>query len=141
MKPEDYLKQIEKTDDFRKFKEEHPKSYFCSAFFVRDFEGKHNETQIDYYSPKSKKIFVFKMEDENKLIPVASDSVDINKKKFVPKEIKEKVNMDVDQLLGVINDGMHNAGMTDKILKMIVISDEILMISLLIYLKLLFDGL
>jgi hypothetical protein len=121
MKPEEYLKQVEGSEDFKSFKQEDPKSYFCSAFFVRDFEGTHNENQIDYYSPKSKKIFVFKIDEVTKIMHSSSESVDINKKKLVPKEIKEKVKMDIDQIPGIILDEMHNKGLTDKIKKIIVV--------------------
>ena len=56
MKTQHYLDRIEKTEDYKKFMKSDPKAYLCSIFFVRDYEENHNETQVDFYSPKIKKI-------------------------------------------------------------------------------------
>lgn len=63
MKFEHYLKRVEESPEFKKFREEHKKAFLCAGFFVIDFEqGKHMH-QIDFCIPKSKKIATFTLDE------------------------------------------------------------------------------
>ena len=121
MNPQDYIKKIEKTQEYRDFAKQNPDAYLCSMFLVRDFEGEHNETQIDFYSPKTKKITVFKVNGKVEKVPEEKKPIDIKQKKFVPKELIGKIGIDIDAVSDIILDEMHNRGMTDQIKKLLIV--------------------
>ena len=118
------MKKLEASEEFKKLMSEDEKAYFCSGFFVRDLEGEHNESQLDFYSPKNKKILSFDVNKKVKKIPIDKEPVNMEHKKFIPEKIEDKVNIDLDQIESMIMDGMHNRGMTDKIKKLIILLQE-----------------
>ena len=121
MKIDHYLKKLEKTESFKKFKQEDPKAYLCSFFIIRDFEENHNETQADFYSPKSKKIISFKFDKKVERIPLDKKAETLTHKKFIPKPLGEKIKLEIEELKPTIIDEMHNRGLTDNIKKILVI--------------------
>lgn len=125
MKLKKFLTKLEKSEEFKKFKLEDPKSFLCSAFLVRDFEGTHNETQIDYYSPKTNKIVSFKIGNKIERMPVEKSPMMLDQKKFTPKKIEKDMNMDIENIKGIIEDEMKNRGITEKIKKLIVIGQNL----------------
>ncbi len=125
MKVEHYIKKLKKSKEFNDFTKDDPQSYLCSVFLVRDFIGNHNETQLDFYSPKIKKIISFKVDRGVTKIPIDKRAETITHKKFVPKKLDEKINLDVDVLKPTILDDMHNRGLTGEIQKILVILHEL----------------
>ena len=128
MKPETYIKKVKESKDYKDFMKEDPKAYLCSLFFVRDFSGPQKETQVDFYSPKIKKIVSFKVEG-NKVerAPIHKKAETLTHKKFVPKPMKDTIKMDVDEMQPTLMDEMHNRGMTyeiEKILAFLNITDD-----------------
>ncbi|MEK6925822.1 MAG: hypothetical protein AABW50_00945 [Nanoarchaeota archaeon] len=121
MKPHDYLVKLKKSQTFTDFMKEDPNAYLCSLFFIRDFEEKVNDTQVDFYSPKSKKIVSFKVDKKVERVALDKKAENLKHEKFVPKRINEKTNLDIDKLKDVLLDEMHNRGITDDIKKMLII--------------------
>lgn len=121
MKINKYVTKVKKSNDFKKFIKENPKAYLCSLFFVRDFSGNHNETFIDFYSPKIKKIISFKADGKVQKIPIHKKAETLEHKKFVPKKLGKKMKLDIDILKQIILDEMHNRNFTDEIKKILVV--------------------
>lgn len=118
--------KVKKSEDFKKFAIEDPRAYLCSMFFMRDFDGKQNDSQIDFYSPKIKKIISFKvLGDKVERSPVDKKAATLTQKKFIPKQIEEKVKIDLDVIKELILDEMHNRGITDSIKKIIAVIQNI----------------
>lgn len=57
-----YIEKLQASDVFKSFIKENPEAYFCSGFFTMDKEGSDNQSHIDFYVPKEKKIFSFKLD-------------------------------------------------------------------------------
>lgn len=125
MKTQHYLEKLEKSEDFKKFIKSDPKAYLCSIFFVRDFEENHNETQIDFYSPKTKKITSFKVDGKVEKSPLDKKAETLLHKIFVPTKIEPDIKLEIDKIKPIIMDDMHNRGLTDTINKVLVILQNI----------------
>jgi hypothetical protein len=125
MKPQHYLERVEKTEDYKKLVREDPGIYLCSMFFVRDFEENHNETQIDFYSPKAKKIISFKVDGKVERIPLDKKAETLLHKTFVPARIDPAIKLEIDKIKPIIMDDMHNRGLTDTINKILVILQNV----------------
>ena len=121
MKIQQYVSKVEKTKEFKEFMKKDSKAYLCSLFFVRDFSENHNETHIDFYSPKTKKITSFNLDKKVTKVPLDKKAENIKHEKFVPKKIGSKIKLDLEKVKPIIVDEMHNRGLTDNIQKMIVI--------------------
>ena len=116
MKFEHYLKRVEESPEFKKFKEEHAKSYLCAGFFVLDFEAGKHMHQIDFLVPKSKKIATFSLGDGVKMH--LSDKV---KTKIKLEKLEPETKTDIDALKGIVEDEMHNRSITQEIKKIIAV--------------------
>lgn len=116
MKFEHYLKRLEESPEFKKFREEHKKAYLCAGFFVLDFEAGKNMHQIDFLIPGSKKIATF----------IVGEGVQLNfspqlKSKIKMQKIEGEVKTDLDALKGIVIDEMHNRTITQEIKKIIAV--------------------
>jgi len=114
MKFEHYLKELEKSSEFKKFKKENPKAYLGAGFFVIDLEGGKNTHQLDFVLPDNK-IATFILDDGVKM-KISEQAL----KKDL-KEVKQKVNTDIDALHGIAEDEMKNQTVTENIRKIIAI--------------------
>ncbi len=121
MKAAHYIKEVKKSRAFKDFAAEDSGAYLCSLFFIRDFNGPQNETQVDFYSPKAKNIVSFKVGKGIERIPVPKKAFTITHKKFVPKPLNENIKMDLDALKPTLMDEMHNRDMTYEIEKILAI--------------------
>ena len=129
MKASHYIKEVKKSQAFKDFLAESPDAYLCSLFFIRDFGGPQNETQVDFYSPAKKEIISFKIGSGHGVerIPMPKKAFTITHKKFVPKQLNENIRMDLDALKPTLTDEMHNRDMTyeiEKILAVLNITDD-----------------
>ena len=116
MKFEHYLKRVEDSEEFRKFKDEHGKAYLCAGFFVLDFEAGKHMHQIDFCIPAAKKIATFILDDGVKI----KISEPIKMKKKLEKLDSETVT-DIDALRGIVHDEMLNRTVTGDIKKIIAV--------------------
>jgi hypothetical protein len=65
---------------------ENPGAHLCSGFFTMDKEGKDNKRHFDFYVPKTKKMFSFKLEDGVEMMPID----------IVIDKIPDKLDIDFD---------------------------------------------
>jgi hypothetical protein len=66
-----YLEKLHNSEIFKKFMKENPNAFLCSGFFIIDKTGKEgNKQHFDYYVPKIKKMFSFKMEPKIEQVPI-----------------------------------------------------------------------
>jgi len=127
MKASHYIKEVKKSQAFKDFIIEDPQAYLCSLFFLIDFNERHNETQVDFYSPKEKKIVSFKVGKGIERIPLNKKVETLTHKKFVPKPLKENIRMDIDAIKPTLTDEMRNRDMTyeiEKLLAFINVADD-----------------
>ena len=127
MKAQHYIKKVKESQVFKDLLKEDSGAYLCSLFFIRDFIEKKNETQVDFYSPKKKAIISFKVDKQVERIPMEKKPETITHKKFVPKQLGDKIRMDIDAIKPTLLDEMHNRGMTyeiEKVLAFLNITDE-----------------
>jgi hypothetical protein len=118
MKATHYIKRVKESESFKKLMKEDPKAYLCSLFFIRDFTEKRDETQVDFYSPKIKKIVSFKV--ERKIERTLNKKAEtMTHKKFIPKPLNEKIKMDIDEMKDTLLDEMHNREMVYDIEKIL----------------------
>ena len=126
MKAAHYIKEVKKSRAFKDFAAEDSGAYLCSLFFIRDFNGPQNETQVDFYSPKQKMIINFKVDKGVERVPIGKKAETMTHKKFVPKPLDEDIKMDFDELEPALADEMHNRGMTyqiEKVLTFVNVTD------------------
>lgn len=122
MKASHYVSQVKKSAVFKDFMKEAPDAYLCSLFCIRDFNGPQNETQVDFYSPKSKHIISFKIGSKGiERLPQPKKAETITHKKIIPKELKDNVKLDLDKLKPTLVDEMRNRDMTYEIEKMLIV--------------------
>ncbi|MEM3091434.1 MAG: hypothetical protein QXD05_01935 [Candidatus Pacearchaeota archaeon] len=122
MKASHYIKEVKKSEPYKNFISEDPKAYLCSVFFVRDFLGNHNDTQVDFYSPNKKAIVSFKIEPGKKIerVPIEKKTITLTHKRFIPKPLDENtLKMDIDEIKPTIMDEMHNREMVYEIEKIL----------------------
>lgn len=120
MKLSHYIKKVEKSREFKKFRKEHPKAYLCAGFFVLDFENDRNVHQLDYYLSNGK--IATAILDKGVIIKESKQPI---KKKLA--EIKQEVKIDIDALKGIVHDEMQNRSITEelkKIIAIVYISDD-----------------
>ncbi len=116
MKLDHYLKRVEESMEFKKFREEHKRAYLSAGFFVLDFEANKNMHQVDFFIPSNKKIATFKLEKG-----VSMQVSDALKMKRAPEEIDGKSNLDLEALKGIVHDEMMNRTVTQEIKKIIAV--------------------
>ena len=127
MKASHYLKEVKKSKAFKSFIEECPDAYLCSMFFIRDFSGNQNETQVDFYSPTKKDITSFKIGKIIERVPFQKKALTLTHKKIIPKQLAEDIKMDLDSIKPTLTDEMHNRDMTyeiEKILAVLNVTDD-----------------
>ena len=117
MKFEHYVKRVEESDEFKKFRKEHPKAYLCAGFFVLDFEKGKNIHQIDYFIPGSKKIATFTLEEKVQL-KISEPAKKIEKKL---ERIEGETKTDIDALKGIVHDEMLNRTVTQNVIKVVAV--------------------
>ena len=111
-----YLEKLHSSKEFKDFMKKNPDTYLCSGFFVIDKEGSDNKQHFDYYVPKQKKMFSFKLSSEKedkegiKIIPIELFD---NK---IPKKIS-KNNFDFKDIEKMIQDEMENQKIKNKVQK------------------------
>ena len=119
MKFEHYVKRLEDSSEYKKFREEHKKAYLCAGFFVLDFESNKDVHQIDFLIPGNKKIATFTLQDGIQL--KISEPMKKAKNKLEKLELKEETNTDIDALKGIVHDEMLNRTVTGEIKKIIAV--------------------
>ncbi len=109
-----YLEKLNSSEEYKKFKEENPDAFFCSAFFVIDktnSKSQDNRQHFDCYVPSKKKIFSFQLENRIKLVPV--EMID---EKILP-QILLNYDFDFEEMEKIITEEMGKQKIKNKIQK------------------------
>lgn len=58
-----YYEKLLASDEYQKFRREHPTAYACSGFFALDLEknGAHNQVNFDFWLPEHEKMYSFRV--------------------------------------------------------------------------------
>jgi len=120
MKIKPYVEKLNSSEAYKKFMSENSDAFMVAGFFIIDFEAGNDLHQIDYYVPSTKKVTAFTLDDEIKV-----QSLKLMNDKTVPEKLDSEINIDLDELQGIIQDEMKNRNMTEEIRKMIAIIQNI----------------
>jgi hypothetical protein len=120
MKIQPYVEKLNTSKQYQVFKKKYPDAVLVAGFFVLDLEMKQNIHQIDFFIPSKKKFAAFTL-DSN---PVTMQLLDTMTKK-VPETLDIKTNTDLDELPGILQDGMHNRNMSEEIKKIIAVIQNV----------------
>lgn len=107
-----YLEKLHDSDIFKKFMSENPSAFLCSGFFAIDKEAGSNKKSFDFFNPKDKKMFSFKLEEEIELVPIQNFSENIEK-------ISE-CDFDFEEIENLIAGKMSQENVKNKIQKILV---------------------
>src|SRR3989344_7045613 len=120
MKIAPYVEKLNASKTFQNFKTQHANSFLVAGFFVLDLESGVNTHQIDYYLPNERKVAAFTLDEQIKL-----QILETLKQKSKPNPLDIKTKIDLDELVGIIKDEMHNRGMTEDVKKIIAIIQNV----------------
>lgn len=116
MKFSDYLEKVQADKSYKDFISENPEAYLCAAFFIVDYKDGKDESSIDYFNPKDRKIVAFTLGKDIQARPL-----DVVQRGISPLKINENVQVEIEQIKGMLTDDMHNRGITNEIQKIILI--------------------
>jgi hypothetical protein len=114
------LEILEASEEFTKFKEEHPEREMCAGFFIIDFFGNDNKRSIDFKCED--KVFTCSLRDD--------DSVKIQEDKLVEvkgttfpelQTISPKVRVDAEEAIGIAKTRTLDEGIAAKYNKAIAV--------------------
>ena len=109
-----YLEKLHSSDVFKKFMKENPEAHLCSGFFTMDKEGKDNKRHFDFYVPKLKKMFSFKLEDGVEILPI---DIDIAK---TPVKLDIDFDFEFEDIEKMIEDRIKEENINSKMQKIIL---------------------
>lgn len=109
-----YLEKLHSSDEYQAFMLENPDAYFCSGFFIMDFEKADHQRHIDVYAPTLKKVFSFKLENGIEKVPI--DTFD----ERTPKKLKIDYDFDLDEIEKMIREKMVEEKVKSKIQKILL---------------------
>jgi len=119
MKIQPYLDKLSASSEFKDFSKKNKGAFMMAGFFVLDFESGKNLHQIDYYIPSKKEVAAFTLGDKIALQLMKSVG---NK---APEKLDSKINTDLDELSGILEDEMKNRSITENIAKIIAVIQNI----------------
>jgi hypothetical protein len=110
-----YYEKLINSEQYKKFKKHNPKAYECSCFFILDKSEKNPENKIhfDFYNPKDKKIYSFKVNEDIQLSPI--DNFDSR----IPRKLSTNHSFELKDFEKLILNKMKKENITGKIQKII----------------------
>lgn len=120
MKIQPYITKLEKSKEYKSFREKYPDAFLVAGFFVLDLEEGNNVHQVDFYVPKEKKIAAFSLDGQVTLKLL--DMLDAEK---VPEKLDISTRTDLDALSGILTDEMKNRGISENLKKIIAVVQNI----------------
>lgn len=109
-----YSEKLEKSDDFKKFRDENKDAFLCSGFFIIDKKGEDNKQNLDYFVPSLNKMFSFKIHEGVELVPIEDFG-----KGFKPEKISEEIDFDFNAIEKIIQDRMEKEKIKNRIEKLL----------------------
>jgi len=117
MKFKDLLERVEGSEEFKKFEGENPNAELCAGFFILDFLSNDNKDTLDYKIDK--KVFTFSTRDEE--IVVNEDKLIDDPGRPGLVEIDKEINVEVDELKGIVGTRALEEGISAKLNKIIAV--------------------
>lgn len=102
-----YVKELRDLKIFKDFLKVEPEAFPCSGFFIIDKEKSDNQQHFDYFVPKGKKMFSFKLE-AGELAPI--ETIDDR----VPNELDLELDFDFDEIDKIIEERKNKEGINNK---------------------------
>ena len=109
-----YLEKLRDSKEFKDFIKKNSKAYMCSAFFIIDYEKFENKQHLDFYSPNTKEIFSFKLEDGIK------KEVLNNYNEKVLEKLSLNYEIEFEEIEKILNKKMDKEKVTNKIQKILI---------------------
>lgn len=109
-----YLEKLHDSDEYQEFMIENPDAYFCSGFFVMDFEKSDHQKHLDFYAPTLKKVFSFKLENG-----VQKELIDTFDEKTL-KKLNIDYDFDLDEIEKLIREKMSEEKVKSRIQKILL---------------------
>jgi len=109
------IEKLESSGEFEDFIKSNKDAYFCSGFFIFDYESnfENNKYSLDFYTPSTKKIVSFELEKEVKLIPL--DNYD----EEIPNKIDKDIDFDFEKVKASLLNEVEIKGIKNKVQKML----------------------
>ena len=109
-----YLEKLHDSEEFKEFMLENPNAYICSAFFIIDHEKSYDKQHLDFYSPDSKKVFSFKLEEGIRKEPLETFDDKI------PQKLTLDYDFDLEELEKIVSERMEKENIKNKIQKILI---------------------
>jgi hypothetical protein len=111
-----YIEKLNNSEEFENFQKENPDAFLSSGFFVLDFETNENKSSLDFYNPKTGKMFGFQLNGGVKLIPL-----EMMQNSQIPLKLNADFDIDFKYIEATILKEMANQKITNKLQKIIII--------------------
>jgi len=113
------LKEIEQSESFKQFKEQHSDAELVAGFFILDFKDKREESTIDYKA--GDKIFTFTISNEG-LFSVKEDDI-LDKTKSLNK-LNPEITIDAVDLKAKVEKALKDNEVSGNLEKIIAVLQE-----------------
>lgn len=115
MKFQFYYEKLLASDEYLKFRKEHPKAYACSGFFALDLEknGQNNQVHFDFWLPEFEKMYSFKVSGPVEFVNVEN----FDKRAF--EKLSMNYDFDLEDVMKVIQTKMDEENIKGKMKKLL----------------------
>lgn len=111
---------ITSSEEFKKFRNEHPDAELCTCFFVIDFFGNDNKKSLDY--KLGEKVFSFSINELDKIKMYEDKLVKVENKEFPQLEaINPDVKVDLEEITEMAKAKALEKGISSKFSKIIAV--------------------
>jgi len=110
-----YHEKLINSEEYQTFVKEHPEAFPCTGFFILDKTPKdpQNKANIDFYLPKEKKMYSFKLNNKTEFVPVE------NFDKRIPEKISLNYDFNFEDFEKLIQTEMDKQKIKNKIQKLL----------------------
>jgi hypothetical protein len=108
------ISKLKKSEEYKKFKSENKSSYMCAGFFIVDFLGKQNTSQINFQIDEAN-VAAFSIGDN-----VTLKIEELMVKKKIPK-LREEIKSDVEEVVLEVKKEIKKNDIRGKISKIMMV--------------------
>lgn len=106
-----YFEKLKNSEEFKKFIEENPKAFLCSAFFSIDKTGNDNQQHFDFFNDK---IFSFQLESNCRKVPLE------NYGDKIPTQVSSDHDFEFKDIEDIIGGKIKKEGIKNEIQKILL---------------------
>jgi len=111
-----YIEKLSNSEEFENFTKENPDAFLSSGFFVIDFESNENKSNLDFYNPKTNKMFGFQLDEGVKMV-----NLELMQNSQIPAKLNADSELDFQEIEEKISREMTTQKITNKLQKIIMI--------------------